>query len=337
MKNNDEKITVKSKALYALDKLGIAYRIKGMDAQLLDHDSLHIQLNEKYLDHWKRWSTGDFGNDAKSLIYYLVQDGLIDITDSATHKFVQEFLYDSKEFKDKFKKIKTEKARPFNYDEMVTNPNHFIASKYLENVRHLNSVLVQEMFNKGLIVQDGRDNIRFLWKNADGKFVGAEVQGTRVDYEKFGKRGTLKMTMPGSKCFFNVSYGSEIQEVYLFEATIDLLSYIELLRFLNKPLDGKMFISMSGSVSKVVNVLNELTNEFGIDFNQVKVHFATDNDDAGNSAYLAGKKWLTEHFSEATIKRNLPHNGADVMIDGVARSLKDWNEYLVFLKGGAVK
>ena len=121
----------------------------------------------------------------------------------------------------------------------------------------------------------------------------------------------------------------------MFEATIDLLSYIELLKFLNKPLDGKMFISMSGSVSKVVNVLNELVNDFKIDFNQVKVHFATDNDDAGNSAYLKGKKWLTEQFPNTIVERNLPHNGTDVMIDGAARSLKDWNEYLVFLKGGA--
>ena len=59
---------VNSIALNLLEQLGIQYRIKGREVYLVDYDSLKISLAPNRVDTWKRWSTGDKGSNANSLI-----------------------------------------------------------------------------------------------------------------------------------------------------------------------------------------------------------------------------------------------------------------------------
>lgn len=316
-----------SNVLSVLDTLGVEYIQKGKYAQLVDHDSLSIQLNGKYKDSWMRWSTGDHGNGATELVQYLIQIGSLDpkLLKGVNLKSV--------------KKVKVKEPEPFNYKTMVTNPNPMRAKHFLVNTRKLSSVIVDRMFELGKIVQDGRDNIRFMWESGPGNFTGADVQGTR--YDKQFERGYLKHAVAGSKGLFfiqdiNLSSIKDVKNIYIFEAPIDLLSYVEMASYTNESRleipevlpnlkEGWMAVSLSGADSKIMPALQKLQQDFKINLKNVKFFVATDNDDHGEQVYA---RLLEDGYN---VERVLPNNGTPhILNDNLP--VKDWNDLLKIIK-----
>lgn len=313
-------ITIKSKELEVLDKLGLEYEIKNNHAFLNDWDSLSIELSGKYAGSWRRWSNGISGRNYKDLVAYFVDQGLVSKEDAVAA------TGDLSEFG---KSTKITKVEPYDFDHMVTNPDHSISDEYLRTVRKISQPIINRLHELNVIKQDGRDNLRFMWLDANGKYIGADVQGTTVDYEKFGKRGTIKLILPGSKGFFHIESKditdySQVKNVYIFEAALDLISFIQLHGSDVKSFS--MFIALSGAATKVSTNLEFLEEEFGIKVENVDLFVATDNDEAGDLAYTE----LKNEFSTRTnVTRLLPNDGEGILMpNGIIKPAKDWNELL---------
>jgi hypothetical protein len=53
-----------------------------------------------------------------------------------------------------------------------------VAKSYLVNERRIDTALVEDFLSKGLIKQDKKGNVLFLWKKSK-EIVGCTEQGTR--------------------------------------------------------------------------------------------------------------------------------------------------------------
>lgn len=318
-----EKELIKSPVLTALDIANVKYRIKGSHAQLLDWDSLTIDLTGKYAGSWRRWSNGVHGHNEHDLLAYLAKDGLI--TAEVARKA------DADQSIDKEYQIK--KTEPYNFKEMVINPHTELIDEYLTDKRHIAPVIVKFLHQKKLIVQDAHDNLLYLWTDAHGNYTGGDVQGIFYDYQKYGKRGTLKLILPGSTGFFHLETGdiagdyTKVKQVILFEAPVDLISYLELSQLAGLPkLHHTMYISMSGAAAKLPETIKHLKTEFNLQAKDLVAVIATDNDTAGDAVVEKAKPWFAE------VKRILPNDGYSVFVNSQAVIPKDWNDYLKSLK-----
>lgn len=337
-----EEKTVILKNLEILDKLNINYIVKADHAfldiktknvetgeDLSDFNSLSIELTGQYAGSWKRWSDASAsGRSTDTLLQYLVKQKVLLLDD------VKPFLSNSTEYENiKGKEVVIKDIEPYDFSNMVINPYPFKAENYLVNVRKIAQPIVKKLISENLIVQDGRGYLRYMWLNNENKFTGADVQGTNYNYERYGKRGTLKLVLPGSKGFFHIETTlaksiSDVTKVIIFEAPADLISYLEIKARLLK--DQKaMLISMSGSATKIESTFSYLKEEFDIDINNIEVVIATDNDEAGDEAFKEANSLLS---STTKAIRELPNDGEKILVDGIATTVKDWNDYLKYQK-----
>ena len=325
-----KKEQVRSKTLAVLDALGIAYKVKHSQAKLKVWDSLSIELAGDYAGFWTRWSRNVKGRNHIDLVNYMVQEGLVSQEDA------QRVLGHPIEGT----LIEVKKAEAYDFDGMVTNPRTKKIEDWLTKVRCINPSLIKRFIDLGLIVCDGRGNIRFLWKDPEGKVIGADVQGIERNEEEFGKRGYLKLILPGSHGFFNaksadVADYSEVEHVYLTEAPIDMISLIELGAVKDSAREDSsfefprlkpksLFISLSGAVTKLETTMNRLLVEYNLDPHKLQsIVVATDNDKAGDEAY----DWFAANGYK-NAERLIPNDDQNTLLDGVVGKVNDWNELL---------
>ena len=316
---------VQSKALSYLEQLKIPFTVKGREALLNDYDSLKISLDNKRLDSWKRYSTGDSGKSGKDLITYLLKVGIITkdeallVLGSTPTNTTGGVPGNQKTFS-----VEVEDVKPFSTTNQVSDPRAWNLKRYLTEQRKINPIVVDALINKNKIIEDGRGSIRFLWYDNFGNNTGAEVVST-------GKE-KLRYIVSGSKgLFYQVSRDIEkinqAERIILFEAPIDMISYLEIIGYpksegsqLPEVHPKTAFISMSGSVTKVNDVLKNLAYNWGVKLNSVQIVVATDSDKAGDEVYDIVKKNYPNAIREKVISR--------------AEPLKDWNDLLVAIKEG---
>lgn len=135
---------------------------------------------------------------------------------------------------------------------------------YLMQQRGIEPEIITELIRRKLIYQDKRGNAVFVHKAQDDKTIGADIIGTYSE-----KR--YKGIAPGSDGVFKVTKGSDINKVYVFEAPIDLLSFMQL----HKDINNALFISMGGLKPQF---LSEYLNN-----DKYTVISCVDNDRAGKA------------------------------------------------------
>lgn len=133
---------------------------------------------------------------------------------------------------------------------------------YLINQRGISPDIITDMIRQKLIYQDTNGNAVFVHKDKDGKSVGADIIGTLSD-----KR--YKGVAPGSDGVFQYNKGTEIKNVFVFEAPIDLMSFVQM----HPEINNAAFISMGGLKTSFID-------EYLNDSNCVVVS-CVDNDKAG--------------------------------------------------------
>ena len=168
------------------------------------------------------------------------------------------------------------------------------AMAYLRQ-RNIPEELVQEFYKEGLIYEDAKHrNIVFVGKDETGISRYAHCKGTE---------GSFRMDVQGSDKAHNFDYRSDGKSLFVFEAPIDLMSFIALY-----PRDWKMrnYLSLGGVGAKALEgFLSERKD-------METVYICTDSDKAGNDAVNR----LLESIPESmTVIRLLPCE-------------KDWNEVL---------
>ena len=168
------------------------------------------------------------------------------------------------------------------------------AMAYLRQ-RNIPEELVQEFCKEGLIYEDARHhNIVFVGKDETGIPRYAHCKGTE---------GSFRMDVQGSDKSHNFAYRSDGKSLFVFEAPIDLMSFIALY-----PNDWKMrnYLSLGGVGAKALEgFLSERKD-------METVYICTDSDKAGNDAV---NRLLESIPQSVTVIRLIPCE-------------KDWNEVL---------
>ena len=115
-------VEIKSKVIEMLEHFNIKYNINNSGANLVDFDSLHIQLTGKYAESWKRWSNGVSGRNYRDLTLYLSTQGIIDESEAKS------YVGSWKEAELKLnsntgKSLVLEEVEDYDFSQMVTNPD----------------------------------------------------------------------------------------------------------------------------------------------------------------------------------------------------------------------
>ena len=176
------------------------------------------------------------------------------------------------------------------------NEDNEMIVKYLTESRELEKNLVMEWIARGDIYEEKKHhNVVFVGRDADGIPRYAHCRGTgEIKY-----RGDVA----GSDKSFGFCYRGTDNQLFVFEAAIDLLSFIQLF-----PKDWKKrsYLSLSGVSSMALMAFLSERPQI------TSVFLCLDNDQAGNEACekLAGE--ISERYSVIRLKP----------------SRKDWNEIL---------
>ena len=162
--------------------------------------------------------------------------------------------------------------------------------------RKIPDELIQEFYKEGLIYEDAqRHNIVFVGKDETGIPRYAHCKGTNDSF---------RMDVLGSDKSHNFAYRSDGKSLFVFEAPIDLMSFIALY-----PKDWKTrnYLSLGGVGAKALDGF--LSERKDIE----TIYICTDSDKAGNDAVSRLLESIPEHM---TVIRLIPCD-------------KDWNEVLM--------
>ncbi|WP_225420728.1 DUF3991 domain-containing protein [Lacticaseibacillus porcinae] len=198
------------------------------------------------------------------------------------------------------------KTEPFQYN--TRNSKDFTrANDYLTIARGLNPQLIATLHQKGFLQQNQNGDVVFVWAKS-GRRVGAATQGTTIDYDENGRRGTIKRIMKNSEqdFGFNFSIGKP-DRLLVFEAPIDALSYLST----HPETNNSMFLSMDGlkpvTVIKGIQYMYELTGNV-----PNSIGFGVDNDPAGHTFFdrmMKDHQFVVQETGEVLPYFNLmPHD-----------------------------
>lgn len=234
--------------------------------RLAEHDSCVISDRKNVF----KWNSRNIGGDIFSFIQAYYDCSFKEAKEKLLNK-----EYEIREWDQQYKK------EPYVYDETKEK----VISKarnYLVNTRRISEELVDSLISEGLIREDNRSNVLFVWKK-EKAIVGCTEQGTITKFsEKKKKNVTWKKIQEDSEenFGFNVTYG-EPKSIYFFESEIDLMSYIT-----QKPQKAHdaTFVSMNGL--KKVTVLQAVTDHYKT-FNKLpeSIVICVDNDEGGRTFY----------------------------------------------------
>jgi len=186
-----------------------------------------------------------------------------------------------------------------NFDYFFREKEDFSKVKaYLVDERKLDAQLIDRLIERKFIRCDKYDQIVFPW-NKSGLIVGASIQGTKYDPEKYGERGRFKGIARNSEHHFgfNVSIGKP-DKLFVFESPIDMLSYWSL----NKDIRNATFYSIDGA-TKFESVANFM--RYSKDIKSIvydKLYIGTDNDKAG----IGFLKYFEGRFARPLVQNIIP-------------------------------
>ena len=298
---------------------GVQLRRVGHDSYKgVEHDSLVITPSKNSF-YWNSMSTGGVGALDFATKYLLADRNL-----EEGEKFQKGMELVLKSSAGQFIPHK-EDLHPFAFNKNQLSKQFNQAYAYLTKTRKINPKLVKQLHEAGLIEQNQYGNALFLWRDpTTRKIKGASIQGTKINHEKYGKRGTLKKIEPNSTKGFGFSFSvGKPENLYFFEAPIDAMSYY----CLHPKLHNSQFIAMDGLKKTVfANYFKLADNQLSQIQSGVKtINFGVDNDAAGTQ--------FMETFQEddGTYKHLVNSQGEMVPINRISPSStegKDWNEVL---------
>ena len=180
------------------------------------------------------------------------------------------------------------------------NDNNRRAYAYLLHKRGINREVLNAFFYKGLIYESADyHNAVFVGKNQEGVAVHAHKRGT-------GSESTFKGNVDSSDPRFSFHWTGRSDRVYLFEAPIDMLSFISLHR------NGWQSHSYAAACGVSDHVLWQMLES---NPNIRTVYLCHDSDVDGQKAAVRIANKLTEQ---------------DINTEILVPIRKDWNEDLLY-------
>lgn len=201
------------------------------------------------------------------------------------------------------KETESERKSEFTLPEANTNMHRVYA--YLIKQRFIKPDIISYFAKQRTIYEDKKHhNVVFVGLDEKGVPKQAHKRST-VSYGN-----SFRMTCEGSDTRYSFSYYGSSEKLYIFEAPIDMLSYLTLY---SNDWEKNSYIAMNGVYEN--SVLTALTQHDNIK----EIIICTDNDEGGIDAADRLTDILKDHGYSA-ILRHLPKN-------------KDWNEDLKQLNG----
>ena len=196
--------------------------------------------------------------------------------------------------------VKREPPKPFTLPPKNENMRRVYA--YLLNRRGIDREVLNAFAHKGMIYESADyHNAVFVGYDMDGVPHHAHKRGT-------GSESTYKGNADGSLPEYSFHWHGTSDKIFLFEAPIDMLSFISM----NKESWRSHSYAASCSVSD--RVLFQCLKD---NPNIRKVYLCLDNDEAGQKA--------NKRISDKLFTQGIPH---EILIP----TRKDWNENLLFIK-----
>ena len=287
---------------YTVKRIGRYHTLKEMDS---------IRIYDR--TNWYRWSRQtEKGRNGGSQIDFLRVFGGMSVKEAVF--WLLDFVgYRSINLQNDTRPVNREKVvvqnsaeperRPFVLPQRSPDNERLI--RYLTNVRCISKKTVQLFLDEGLIYESAKHhNVVFLGKDADGNVKFASMRGT---YEKDGK--AFKCDVAGN----DKRYGFHLEKdngrtVSVFEAAIDLMSYMDIFPYADEHL---LALGM---------VADGPLEQYLLDHPKIRgIRFCLDNDEPGRKASLE----LAEKYM---------HRNYTVRIAGPPEGYKDYNEWLVTVK-----
>lgn len=298
---------------------------------LKEHDSIRL-YNDRT---WYRWSkAGSRGEAGGSQIDFLMQfcnvDSIADAVSillefqgiSADNPKWKEHL-EAGQVKHQAEAFKEKERVPFVLPEPMADKNYRRAYAYLMKTRGLSQKVVDYFVKDlGILYEDKEHhNLVFLGKDKDGVVRYATKRGTTDIY---GKK--YRGDVAGNDKNFGINIvNTDSEELKVFEASIDLMSYLDLTG------DYKSNKLVLGMVAD-----NPLV-QFLKDHPHIKkIGFCLDNDEAGSRAMFGKRAKDPDKEDKTGLLEKYKQLGYQTYADIVPQEsgCKDWNEYLVFQKAG---
>ncbi|MBK4806549.1 hypothetical protein CU037_1302 [Enterococcus faecium] len=294
---------------------------KGRDYRLEDHDSFVFDRRKQRF----YWNSQNISGDIIELAKLFFIDKEIQ-DPKQQFKAATDFILKNEDKTERVENLhfETEKYKdhPVDYQPLTEKGRN-----YLKEERKLPEWLIDYAEKEGLIAElkpkherqnflvgdDRLDHaVAFLWKDPQtGETVGASYQGTIVDFNRFGKRGTYKHIdkNPTPNHGFNLKIGDP-KHLKFFESSIDLLSYAALNR---EKLQDAWLVSMDGLKHHVIShyveeSISELSRKQT--FPQ-SIEVCVDNDRAGHIFYEKEQmKGIVDPFTNKKIRceRGIPND-----------------------------
>lgn len=325
--------------LEVAQELGMSLQQKGQTYTWTEHDSLVIFPGT---NTYSWFSKGENGKNSLDLVQSIKD---------LDFKTAVMYLNSAKLSEFDESKVNLESQKPFRY--LLKDSNDVSKLKeYFVNERKIDGQTVNEFLRSGVIAQANRiyqnqfePVVVFKHKEANGKLVGASLQGIKEDRQRYPERGRLKEIISNSKRNWGVTYNSGLKadqnsfKMIFFEAPIDMMSYYELHK---DKLDGVRLVAMNGLKDNTMGRhiaesfgfagepslrdLNERFAENGLTKSDVEKRFkaqnvslkiAVDNDDKGREFI----ERLNKKYPLIPFEADLPP-----LLKG--REKTDWNDYL---------
>ena len=287
---------------YTVKRIGRYHTLKEMDS---------IRIYDR--TNWYRWSRQtEKGRNGGSQIDFLrvfegmsVKDAVFWLLDFAGYRSIN--IQNDTRPVNRERVVAHDTAEPERRPFVLPqrSPDNERLIRYLTNVRCISKKTVQLFLDEGLIYESAKHhNVVFLGKDADGNVKFASMRGT---YEKDGK--AFKCDVAGN----DKRYGFHLEKdngrtVSVFEAAIDLMSYMDIFPYADEHL---LALGM---------VADGPLEQYLLDHPKIRgIRFCLDNDEPGRKASLE----LAEKYM---------HRNYTVRIAGPPEGYKDYNEWLVTVK-----
>ena len=193
-----------------------------------DHDSLHFSNGK-----WYWWSQGKGGTSA--LDYLIIVEG---------YEFKEACNYLSELMNVSAPVTTYYNTKPIKSFELpIKDKNNDLVIRYLCEIRKIDKVIVEDFISKGMIYQSAN------FKNA--VFVGYD--GNKPAYAfKRSIFKNFKLDHAGSNKAFSFNYtNTNCDVLHVFEAAIDLLSYMTLLKMKKIDYTELNYLSLAGASDKI--------------------------------------------------------------------------------------
>ncbi|MGX7092827.1 DUF3991 domain-containing protein [Hutsoniella sourekii] len=179
-------------------------------------------------------------------------------------------------------KIETIEQEPFTYNYELAKDTLELEN-YLGNERGISQETIRYLLENKYIIQDKYNNIIFNWtRGGQPPLERKDIIGTTqvvTDQYRIEQRGISKYIGKNSEknYGFNIYLGDRIEALYVFEADIDLISYLDM----NQNLNNVHLVSMGGV--KEDTFLRFVEEDYQKNNEGFDVYYCVDNDMAGHT------------------------------------------------------